>query len=70
MLTSIEQMEANVAKFKHDIDLSKKQYSADLLKIVISVVVAAAACVGAGAAVMNYLDHHYTPNATQVQGKL
>jgi hypothetical protein len=70
MLTNIEQMEANVAKFKHDIDLSTKQYEADRVKITISLIVAAAACLGAGAAVMNYLDRHYTPNATQSQGKL
>jgi hypothetical protein len=41
----------------------------EVWKIGISLIVGAAACVGAGAAVMNYLDHHYIAAPIQQQGK-
>jgi hypothetical protein len=67
MLTSIEQMEANVAKFKHDIELDDKKYNADIRKFIIQTAVAFVATVAtsvvATVATMNYLDHHYTPVA-------
>jgi hypothetical protein len=69
MLTSIEQMEANVAKFKHDIQMSEKQYDADRVKIVISLIVGAAACVGAGVALATYVEHHNNPTPIQSQAK-
>jgi len=63
MLTNIEQMETNIKKMRQDMHN-------EVWKIGISLIVGAAACVGAGAAVMNYLDHHYIPEALQhVQGK-
>ncbi len=63
MLTNIQQMETNIKKMHQDMHN-------EVWKIGISLIVGAAACVGAGAAVMNYLDHHYIPEALQhVQGK-
>jgi len=63
MLTNIQQMETNIKKMRQDMHN-------EVWKIGISLIVGAAACVGAGAAVMNYLDHHYIPEALQhVQGK-
>lgn len=54
-------MQTNVEKMRKDM-------RNEVWKIGISLVLGAAACVAAGAAMMNYLDHHYIP-AAQTQGK-
>jgi hypothetical protein len=68
MLTSIEQMEENIAKFKRDIAMDDKKHKLEIYKTVISIVVGAAVCVGAGVALATYVDHHQ-PQVTQSQGK-
>jgi uncharacterized protein YlxW (UPF0749 family) len=68
MLTSIEQMEASVAKFKSDIAMDEKKHKLEQRKFLVSLVVGAAACVGAGVALATYVDHHQ-PQVTQSQGK-
>jgi len=83
MLTSIEQMEENIAKFKHyirlaeekatrdiekfrhDIAMDAKKNSLEVYKIIISLIVGAAACVGAGVALATYVEHHQTPAPVQ-----
>jgi uncharacterized membrane protein YfcA len=62
MLTNIPQMETNIKKMHQDMHN-------EVWKIGISLIVGAAACVGAGAAVMNYLDRHYIAAPIQQQGK-
>ncbi len=76
MLTSIEQLEENIVKSRHDramsekqfehaINLSNTQFKADIVKIIISLIVGAAACVGAGVALATYVEHHQTPAPVQ-----
>lgn len=57
----VEQMQTNIEKMRKDM-------RNEVWKIGISLLVGAVACVAAGAAMMNYLDHHYIP-AAQSQGK-
>jgi hypothetical protein len=67
MTTNIEQMNMNIQKMRKDFEMDDRKYRLEnrkfLVGIVLGMLSAVATGVGSTVAVMNYLDHHYTPGS-------
>jgi flagellar biosynthesis/type III secretory pathway M-ring protein FliF/YscJ len=69
MTVNIEKMRFDIAETQRQAEVRRREWEQnqrwELLKLLVSAIVAAAALLGAGAAIGNYLARHFEPPAIQ-----